>query len=236
MPSETIVNVGAVDDQNSGTQGEPDPTPEQIKQQAKDKKLADEAARLRIKLRESEKLNAERDERIAELQAKVDSGTAPDAQSKSEVATLKRELDQLRVENKSRAEREKALEEKSRRKTVQSTLATIATEAKLIEPISAMEILERRTKVADDDKVVFTVKDSDTGAEIDVDANVENLKKYGLVPKIFYPPQGVSGSGGRSVEGAQIVNGVDLNRAATDHEYYKANRDKIMALRASNKQ
>jgi hypothetical protein len=234
MSTDSVVNSGASDD-TSATLGETgDPTPEQIAQSAKDKKLADEAAKTRIKLRESEKQVRERDERIAELQAKVEAGTAPDPQSKSEVATLKRELEQLRVETKARAEREKALEEKARRRTVQSTLASIAAEAKLLEPSSAIEILEKRARVADDDKVVFTVKDPDTSESIEVDATTENLRKYKLLPGIFHPPTGERGSGGRAVsEGSAIVDGVDLNRALTDPVYYRANRDKIMAARAN---
>jgi hypothetical protein len=227
--------AGGSADGNDGTNGS-EPTPEQLAQLAKDKKLASEAAATRVKLREAEAQIKEREKEIEDYKAKLESGTASDSQAKSEVATMKRELDQLRIDNKARAEREKALEDKTRQRTIQSGLATIVAEAKVLEAGSAVALLEKTAKVADDDRVVFTVTDPDTREKIEVEATAENIKKYSLLPKIYFPAEGAAGSGARGGrEGAKLINGIDMERALSDNSYYRANRDKIQAIRAQQR-
>lgn len=212
-------------------------TPEQIEQKARDKQLADEAKKYRLKLRDAEKERDTYRTKAEELEREREAGSATGSAAASEAATLKREIAELRKKDKERAEREAALEEKTRTKTITSTLASIV--GKLNDPASAVELLQRKAKLAADDTVVFMVKD-DTGEMVEKEATLENIQALKLLPEIYFPPKGVPGSGGRGGD-VRLGSGqkgvvVDLERAKVDLKYYEDNKPAILAARAAQRQ
>jgi len=228
--------AGAAGEGNDGDGSEL--TPEQIAKLAEDKKLADEAKKYRLKLRDAEKTLKEREEELERLKQESENGTATGNAANAELATVKREMEALRKENKERKEREAALEEKTRKKTISSALSNIV--GKLQDPASAVRLLESNAKVAADDTVVFVVKDPETGEMIEKEANLDVIKSHKLLPEIYFPAEGAAGSGGRGGKtivsnGGKGAGGVDLQRALTDYPYYVANRDAILAARRAQR-
>ena len=199
-------------------------------EQKLEKKLSDEAASWRVKFRGAEETIGKLSEEVKTLKGKLDNGTAPSTpENLSELASLKRQLSEMSTTLKAKDEKEKVLEDKARKKTINAALSKLASDLSLNERDTALELLERKAKVADDDVVVFTVRDKENNKDIEVEATPENLKKHGLLPAIFYPAQGVPGTGSR-VTGGKVDVGIDLERAKTDNEYYSKNRDAILGI------
>jgi hypothetical protein len=218
MPEEVTVPSGTEQEApvtQSGTETAAATSTEDKKSQ----KLSEEAAAWRTKFRALEK-------ELADLQTQRQSSDAPtSAAEKSELATVKRQLENIQSQLKAAEEKSKAAEEKVRKKTLQASLSSIAAKSQFTDTTSAIELLEKRARVADDDAVVFVIKNED-GKEIEIEATAENVRKHNLLPAIFFPADGVAGSGSKGST-KPTTAGIDLERAKTDRGYYLANREAI---------
>jgi hypothetical protein len=211
-------------------------TPEQIAEKAKDKKLADEAASWRKKYRDSEKAVKDTQSQLEAMKVELeDLRSAPDdKQAASEAAQLKREMATLRDELKAQRDENAKNAEKARKQTLQSAITKIVAEAKILDPTGAVELLTGKSKIAADETPVFVTKNED-GDVVEVEMTVDNLKKNGLLNAIFFPATSVPGVGSKGTQDSTRAvvgaNGVDLERAKTDSEYYQKNRVAINAER-----
>lgn len=122
--------------------------------------------------------------------------------------------------------------EKARAKTLSTAVRDIVTGLKLNAPDSAVKLLEGSAKLTDDDKVVFVVRDAETGEESEVPATAEAVAKHSLLDKVFFPTKGVSGAGSRSDNEPQVPVGLDLTRIK-DPVYYKAHHLEFLAYMRS---
>lgn len=226
-----------IDKPEDGTQDEP--TPEEIAQKAKDKKLAAEAAGYRVKLREVERQLEESRKAQEDLKRKIEEGSATDQKSNAELASLKRALLEVQAENKQRTEKERIAEEKYKKSFIKNAVLNAVSGAKLLETAAAVDLLIPKAEIAPDETAVFNVKD-ENGEPTQVELNSENLLKFKLVPSIFIPAAGVSGSGSPKgaipKPGAKPTEGVvDLERAKNDNEYYTKNKEAITRERQRQK-
>jgi hypothetical protein len=194
-------------------------SPEQVA--AYEKKLSDEAAKWR---KQAKELQTELDT------LKASTGTTPPDEDKGEIAKLTRSINELQTTVKQLEVEKKNAANRAMQKIHQAGLASVVASANLTEPQTAMKLLAEVSKVADDDTVVFTVKGED-GQPTEVEATAENLRKYGLLPAIYFPADGVTGTGSRPPKPSPTTT-VDLKRAATDSKYYQENRTAILAERA----
>jgi hypothetical protein len=203
-------------------------------------RLSDENARrrkenqtLRQQLEAWQQLGASPDEIRAKLTTGADSGNA-DSHSpggaRGELATVRREMAQLRDAFQSEVKRREAAEAAARESRANETLATVTGSLKLTDAETAMEVLAKRTKVADDGEVVFLVRDS-AGQPMEVPATAEAVIRYKILSPIFFQPAGKPGMGQAGAGGVSDGNGgfVDLERAQNDFAYYDKHRDKIQA-------
>lgn len=186
--------------------------------------LRRENASWRTKAREYETKVTDLTTRLQELE----STSGPSTDEKASVATLKRQIDDLTQKLAKQEADAQAHAERARQKTLQAALSTVITSAQLNEPQTALRLLSDVAKVADDDVVVFSVKDAE-GKVIEVEATADNLRQYNLLPAIYFPPEGVPGTGSKGTK--QVATGtVDLSKAG-DFAYYRNNHEAIKAAR-----
>lgn len=229
-----------------GADGKPIPVPPYVA------KLRKEAAGRRIELRKTEaglktanagltKANetvATLQTQIAELKALVEGKTVSPADKpkpgspEALIADLQEKLDKAekRVETIEKAGSQST--EKARAKTLSTAVRDIVTGLKLNAPDSAAKLLEGLAKLTDDDKVVFVVRDAETGEESEVPATAEAVGKHSLLDKVFFPTKGVSGAGSRSGNEPPVPVGLDLARIK-DPVYYKAHYQEFLAYMRS---
>jgi hypothetical protein len=206
-------------------------TPIETPEQRQDKKLSQEAAKWRTQLRTSEKAREELAAKVEALEGKVKSGGSSTSgdENPSELARMKRDLESLQEKLATSEKASVALSEKVRSKTLKAALSQVIASSNIIDPAAALELLEKRAKIADDDTAVFVVRDPETGETREVEATVENLTKFKLLSSIFFKAEGVSGSGGRGSTGL-TGNGQDIvAKGLADPSFFQKNKDAIMA-------
>lgn len=228
-----------------------DLTPEQIAAAQRDKKLAEENALARRKNKQltSEIASMKGDldsfkalgtpEEIKELLAKakelVEKGTPPPAVPKTaddpmvaalkkEIADIKKERDEERV--KAKAEREQAAAD-LKAKEHRAAVTALVSEAKLLDPTSAIELLMLKTVWDGQTGLTASMKDEDGDLQ-QVSVSNEILKKSSLLPNIYWPADGVPGAGTRPPGRGASGGGIDLEKALTGKQSdFEKNRDVI---------
>ena len=173
--------------ENDGTSGTPPVTPpivqgtQETPEQKTDRRLSDEAAGWRVKFRGAE-------DRITALQTELADAKSGASHSDPRVATLERQITEMASTLATEKEARKVSDNKSRANTVSLALNKLASESKLLHVPTAIELLEKHTKVADDGAAVFVVRDKESGKDVEVEATAENLTKYKLLPDPSSPP------------------------------------------------
>ncbi len=157
------------------------------------KKYSDEAAAARVARKE------EYETKIAELQAKLDGkssdGTPTPKPDDAEAARLRAKIADLEKKDAERDKREAEREQKSRDASQRAIVTELVAHHKLENPEDAIELLMRRTKLADDGTLTRTAKDKDTDKPVNIAVTKENFEESGLLGKTFWPAKGMPGSG-----------------------------------------
>ena len=190
------------------------------------KAARDEAASLRVRMRDEfvpktelekwRELGKTPDEIRQQIEGNGNNAKTLEGQVKSLHERLEQEM----------AKRERA-EELARSRAKSARLAELAAEANLTDRPSAIELLERRADVDEKGNVVFVVQD-ESGIETKIPATREALAKHKLLPPIYYPAEGGSGSGSNGGTGSAGSN-LDPSRLS-DPKYVKENREAVKNL------
>jgi hypothetical protein len=223
MPAEaeTIPTPGAEGTEQGSKAPEATETPEQ----RMDKKLSQEAASWRVKFRDSETRVRSLEAAIAELKEQKSVATTDTAEPeiKGKVASLDRQVKTLEAQlSQEKTLREQATN-RANQKTIEATVSSLISEADVLPEARqhAADWLAAKAKLSDDERVV--VGDNE-------ELTLDRVKA--LLPKVFFPPSGVPGSGSKAVKAAKGSQ-VDLERAKREQGYYLAHKAEVdAALRA----
>jgi hypothetical protein len=163
--------------------------------------------------------------RLIALGEKADEKKPKDVTKESpEVQQLKKEL----ADFKASSEAEKVqTTEKFRQKAHKAAISELIATAGITEAGDAQELLRAKTRWDDEKEVLIaTVKDDDGEEQEIVVKDKDILKKFKLLPSIFWPAEGVPGSGSR---GTRTGPGgtFDPDKAMTTHSDFVKNKEKI---------
>jgi hypothetical protein len=197
------------------------------------RRLSDENAKYRVRLKGLSAVLGTDDpdeilSRVTELATGAGSPSGDEGGEGGRVTgvKLKRELDATRAEL---ATLKKSLGDektKAQKKLLSAGLTKVAAEGRFNEPSAVVELLERHARVADDGEVVLVIPDGQ-GGEREVVATPQAIREHAdaiRFPKIFFPADGVAGSGSRAPGQA---GGLDMETVISDPELYEKNRDAI---------
>lgn len=200
------------------------------KSKGKIKKLSDEAAAARVARKdEYEATIAGLKEQIESIKAGGPTSKADDA----EIAKLRGEISDLRKKDETREAESREAKERARTRAHKAKVAELVAKKKLLEPDDAMELLLRRTKLADDEEtLLFSSKDKETNQDVEL-ALTEQLfsPETGLLGKSFWPAQGSGGSGGKPTGSATGGETIDEQRALNDPAYFQKHEKELIARR-----
>jgi predicted RNase H-like nuclease (RuvC/YqgF family) len=151
---------------------------------AQERRLSQEAARWRVRFREAERTIAMLRNHIADLEARLHASSPAAELIVAELNTLRRTVAELQEKQESAEIRARDAERRARGKTIQAALTALVADSRLTDAAAAKVVLEQHCVVADDDVVVFLVRDA--AGEQTVPATLDNAGEHGLLSSIFF--------------------------------------------------
>lgn len=207
---------------------------------AMEKRLSEENARYRTRLKGiAETLGVDAGDPDAVLRKAqeivANAGTPPAARKpEAPAAAIQRELDETRSSLETLKKQLQDKENKGRQKILHAGLREVVAAAGLNDPDAAVELLTLRSRVADDDAVVFTITD-ENGVQREVIATAENLRQHAKdlrFPAVFFPADGVGGAGSRAPAAG---GGLDFQKIGSDPALYAKHREAVLASMRAGK-
>jgi hypothetical protein len=234
MPEPTTPPSGSGEgDDGQGSGGSGGSTPPVA--DPKEKKLSDENAKLRIRLRSIKEVLGTDD--LDEIKTKFSRGSSgsPSGDGDGEgdrgtLSKLERENKNLRADLEGLKKQVQTREDKGREKFKRATVTEAVTRAGVLEDAKddVIALLSQRAKVNEDDSVTVTITD-ENGEEREIELTAEAITKHKLVKPYYFPAEGGSGSGGRGP--ATTKGGLDFQKILADPKLYEKHRAEIMQAR-----